>query len=130
MKKILVTGTAGFIGMHTATRLLDRGDTVVGIDNLNDYYAVQLKQDRLSQLTGRPGFQFEKLSLEDRECYSSGSPSWGALFAYKSACLRGCKSRRIYECAGMLPTSADRSSDLCLIEFCVWGKSEDSVFSG
>ncbi|MCX7387384.1 MAG: NAD-dependent epimerase [Planctomycetales bacterium] len=67
MKKILVTGTAGFIGMHTATRLLDRGDTVVGIDNLNDYYAVQLKQDRLSQLTGRPGFQFEKLSLEDRD---------------------------------------------------------------
>jgi len=67
MKKILVTGTAGFIGMHTATRLLDRGDTVVGIDNLNDYYAVQLKQDRLSQLTGRSGFQFEKLSLEDRD---------------------------------------------------------------
>ncbi len=67
MQNILVTGTAGFIGMHTAARLLDRGDTVVGIDNLNDYYSVQLKQDRLAQLTGRPGFQFEKLSLEDRE---------------------------------------------------------------
>lgn len=67
MKSILVTGTAGFIGMHTAARLLDRGDSVVGIDNLNDYYSVQLKQDRLAQLTGRPGFRFEKLSLEDRD---------------------------------------------------------------
>ena len=66
MKNILVTGAAGFIGMQTAARLLDRGDTVVGIDNLNDYYSPQLKQDRLAQLTGRCGFQFEKLSLEDR----------------------------------------------------------------
>ena len=67
MKNILVTGAAGFIGMQTAARLLDRGDTVVGIDNLNDYYSPQLKQDRLAQLTGRPGFQFHKLSLEDRD---------------------------------------------------------------
>ena len=47
MAKILVTGAAGFIGMHTASRLLDRGDTVVGLDNLNDYYQPQLKLDRL-----------------------------------------------------------------------------------
>jgi len=67
MKNILVTGAAGFIGMQTAAQLLDRGDHVVGIDNLNDYYSVQLKQDRLSQLTGRKGFRFEKLALEDRE---------------------------------------------------------------
>jgi len=67
MQNILVTGAAGFIGMQTAARLLDRGDTVVGIDNLNDYYSVQLKQDRLARLTGRAGFQFEKLSLEDRD---------------------------------------------------------------
>ncbi len=67
MANILVTGAAGFIGMHTAGRLLDRGDTVVGIDNLNDYYLPQLKQDRLAQLTGRPGFRFEKLALEDRD---------------------------------------------------------------
>ncbi len=67
MKNILVTGAAGFIGMQTAARLLDRGDTVVGIDNLNDYYSPQLKQDRLAQLTGRHGFQFHKLSLEDRD---------------------------------------------------------------
>ena len=67
MQNILVTGSAGFIGMQTAARLLERGDTVVGIDNLNDYYSVQLKQDRLARLTGHPGFQFEKLSLEDRD---------------------------------------------------------------
>ena len=67
MQNILVTGSAGFIGMQTAARLLERGDTVVGIDNLNDYYSVQLKQDRLARLTGRPGFQFKKLSLEDRD---------------------------------------------------------------
>ncbi|HAN56124.1 MAG TPA: protein CapI, partial [Betaproteobacteria bacterium] len=48
--KILVTGAAGFIGMHTAKRLLQRGDEVVGVDNLNDYYDVNLKQARLAQL--------------------------------------------------------------------------------
>jgi UDP-glucuronate 4-epimerase len=67
MANILVTGAAGFIGMHTASRLLDRGDTVVGLDNLNDYYLPQLKLDRLAQLTSRPGFQFEKVALEDRD---------------------------------------------------------------
>ncbi|HRA87580.1 MAG TPA: NAD-dependent epimerase [Planctomycetaceae bacterium] len=65
-KQILVTGAAGFIGMQVASKLLDRGDAVVGIDNLNDYYSPQLKQDRLAQLTGRDGFLFERLSLEDR----------------------------------------------------------------
>ena len=67
MARILVTGAAGFIGMHTATRLLDRGDTVVGLDNLNDYYLPKLKHDRLAQLSGRSGFQFEKLGLADRD---------------------------------------------------------------
>ena len=67
MANILVTGAAGFIGMHTATRLLDRGDTVVGLDNLNDYYQPQLKHDRLALLEGRSGFNFQKLGLEDRD---------------------------------------------------------------
>ena len=67
MKNILVTGAAGFIGMQTAARLLDRGDRVVGLDNLNDYYSVQLKQDRLARLTGYERFRFEKLALEDRD---------------------------------------------------------------
>ena len=65
--KILVTGAAGFIGFHTSKVLLDRGDTVVGLDNLNDYYDVALKQARLSQLEGRNGFSFVKADLADRQ---------------------------------------------------------------
>ena len=65
--KILVTGAAGFIGMHTSERLLARGDEVVGVDNLNDYYDVRLKEARLARLQGKPGFRFHKLSVEDRE---------------------------------------------------------------
>lgn len=63
---ILLTGAAGFIGMHTAQRLLARGDAVTGIDNLNSYYAPALKQARLAQLQGLPGFAFERLDVADR----------------------------------------------------------------
>ena len=65
--KILVTGAAGFIGFSLAKRLIERGDEVVGVDNLNDYYDVNLKKARLAQLEGRQGFRFVKMSLEDRE---------------------------------------------------------------
>lgn len=64
--KILVTGAAGFIGSTLSKRLLARGDQVVGLDNLNDYYDVQLKKDRLAQLEGNPLFSFVKLDLSDR----------------------------------------------------------------
>ncbi len=63
---ILVTGAAGFIGMHVAKRLLDGGADVVGIDNLNDYYDVRLKRDRLAQLDSHNGFRFLELDLADR----------------------------------------------------------------
>lgn len=64
--RILVTGAAGFIGFHLTQRLLERGDEVHGVDNLNDYYDVRLKQSRLAQIEGRPGFTFQKLDLADR----------------------------------------------------------------
>lgn len=65
--RILVTGAAGFIGFHVALRLLGCGNQVVGLDNLNDYYEVSLKQARLAHLTGQPGFSFVKGGLEDRQ---------------------------------------------------------------
>lgn len=65
--KVLVTGAAGFIGSTTARRLLARGDEVVGLDNLNDYYDVNLKKARLAILQKEPNFRFEFLDLADRE---------------------------------------------------------------
>ncbi|PHM72813.1 NAD-dependent epimerase [Xenorhabdus sp. KJ12.1] len=64
--KFLVTGSAGFIGFHVSQRLLNMGYDVVGIDNINDYYDVNLKQARLNLLLPHPGFKFEKLDLADR----------------------------------------------------------------
>jgi UDP-glucuronate 4-epimerase len=65
--KVLLTGAAGFIGMTTGLRLLERGDEVVGLDNLNDYYDVGLKQSRLERLRKHAGFRFVKLDVGDRE---------------------------------------------------------------
>ncbi|HEY8572895.1 NAD-dependent epimerase [Phenylobacterium sp.] len=64
---ILVTGSAGFIGFHLAKRLLDRGDEVVGVDNLNAYYDVRLKEARLAILEATPGYRHARLDLADRE---------------------------------------------------------------
>lgn len=66
MARVLVTGVAGFIGFHVSRRLLARGDEVVGVDNVNDYYDVRLKRDRLAQLLGRDGFEFHELDVADR----------------------------------------------------------------
>ncbi|CAN5809499.1 NAD-dependent epimerase [soil metagenome] len=77
----LVTGAAGFIGFHTARRLMDEGHRVVGIDNLNDYYDPKLKADRLALLEGRDGFSFLALDLCDREgmeaLFADAAPSGG-----------------------------------------------------
>lgn len=64
--KIMVTGTAGFIGNHLALRLLERGDEVIGIDNLNDYYDVNLKLSRLVRIEDHPGFTDVRLDIADR----------------------------------------------------------------
>jgi UDP-glucuronate 4-epimerase len=65
--EVLVTGAAGFIGMHVAVRLLQAGHNVTGIDNLNDYYDVRLKQSRLNELQSYSNFRFIKMDVADRE---------------------------------------------------------------
>ena len=74
MDSILVTGSAGFIGMHVCQQLLARGETVIGIDSLNDYYDVALKESRLLRLKNQSGFSFECLDIADitalTECFS------------------------------------------------------------
>ncbi|MBD0362108.1 MAG: NAD-dependent epimerase [Coleofasciculus sp. C3-bin4] len=67
MNKVLVTGAAGFIGFHLSQQLLARGDKVIGLDNLNNYYDVTLKKDRLAQLQGKSGFSFYNLDLANRD---------------------------------------------------------------
>ena len=74
--KVLVTGAAGFIGMHVCELLLARGDQVIGIDNLNDYYEVSLKEARLARLTPVANFRFEKLDVADR-------PGMASLFEHE-----------------------------------------------
>ena len=65
--KILVTGAAGFIGFHLCARYLNESIEVIGIDNLNDYYSVQLKKDRLAQLTSKAGFSFYQMDIADKD---------------------------------------------------------------
>ena len=62
---VLLTGAAGFIGFHVANNLLDKGIKVTGVDNLNSYYPVQLKQDRLALLSKREGFAFHQVDIAD-----------------------------------------------------------------
>ena len=71
MSQILVTGAAGFIGLHVARRLLEQGDRVIGLDNFNEYYDVRLKEARLRLLEAYPGFSFVRAGLEDRAAIES-----------------------------------------------------------
>lgn len=76
---VLVTGAAGFIGFHTCRALLARGETVIGVDNLNDYYDVRLKQSRLARLEGEPGFSFHKADVSNREAMTAVVDAHGEL---------------------------------------------------
>jgi UDP-glucuronate 4-epimerase len=68
---VLVTGAAGFIGYHVIQALLQRGEPVVGVDNVNDYYDVRLKEARLARLAGDPRFTFHRLNLADRDAFAA-----------------------------------------------------------
>ena len=78
---VLVTGAAGFIGFHVADRLLERGERVIGLDNVNDYYSVALKRDRLAELARRhgAGFAFVEADFFGEPRPSFGSALWLAL---------------------------------------------------
>jgi UDP-glucuronate 4-epimerase len=81
MSKILVTGAAGFIAARVAEMLLDDGHEIIGVDNMNDAYDVRMKEYRLSTLTGRPGFEFERLDIADRQALMDLSDRTGPLDA-------------------------------------------------
>ena len=137
---ILVTGAAGFIGFHTAIRLLERGERVIGLDNVNDYYDVRLKKARLAKLKplqavhlhqtrfGRPSENAAPLfHAADRGGGSFGGASGCALFAGEPACLYGQQHRRVSEYIGRLPACEGRAPRLCLVEFCLWRQYADAV---
>ena len=69
--KVLLTGAAGFIGMHCAERLIARGDTVIGVDNFNDYYEVSLKEARLARIADHDTFAMHRMAVEDREAMAA-----------------------------------------------------------
>jgi len=71
--RVLVTGAAGFIGFHVARSLLERGDAVVGLDDLNDYYEVSLKEARLTVLESHPGFSFHRADVANLEVLAGSS---------------------------------------------------------
>ena len=107
MAKILVTGAAGFIGYHTATRLLERGDTVVGLDSMSDYYDVSLKEARLARLRPHKNFRFEHLDVADRD-RDAGAVRAGALRSRRAP--RGTGGRALLARSTRTRTSTRTSS--------------------
>jgi nucleoside-diphosphate-sugar epimerase len=107
--KILVTGAAGFIGFHTAKQLLERGDTVIGLDNFNDYYDVSLKDARARILRQYDNFEMLRADLQDRNVIEN-------LYRRHAA-----HSRR-------LPAQRRTTPGLRVIEFCLRREHHDAVF--
>ena len=139
---ILVTGAAGFIGYSVCDRLLARGERVIGIDNLNDYYSVSLKQDRVGALEEAHGngFQFVKTDFAEREALARRNRRQGrrgdhsprraggrALLAAQPPRLRPVQSGRPSQHVGSRPPSGRQASRLCVLLVGLWRQYEIAV---
>lgn len=124
--RVLVTGVAGFIGFHTAQALLDRGVDVVGLDNLNPYYDVSLKEARLRLLEGRRGFRFYRLDLADRvateELFARESPGRAVHLAAQAGVRYGAENPHAY-------ASANLTGFLHVLEGCRQAGTSHLVFA-
>lgn len=124
--RVLVTGVAGFIGFHTAKVLLARGDEVVGLDNLNDYYDPVLKQARLSQLVGLPGFSFHKIDIADapamRDLFATARPERVVHLAAQAGVRYSLTHPEAY-------TEANLTGFLSILEGCRHNKVEHLVYA-
>ncbi len=124
--KILVTGTAGFIGSHVAMRLLERGDEVVGLDNLNDYYDVELKKARLARFSGHPAYTHVIADLADREameaCFARHKPQRVVHLAAQAGVRYAAKNPHVY-------VSSNVTGTLHVLEGCRHHGVEHLVFA-
>ncbi len=126
MMKILVTGAAGFIGARVCDLLLERGDEIVGVDNLNAYYDVSLKEARLARLDGRAGFQFHKVDIESRpemaELFAATAPRRVIHLAAQAGVRYSLENPHAYIDANILGT-------INVLEGCRHNKVEHLVFA-
>lgn len=124
--KVLVTGTAGFIGSTLAHKLLDRGDEVIGVDNLNDYYEVSLKQSRLDRLLVKPGFTDVRLDIQDADkmamLFKKEQPERVVHLAAQAGVRYSLENPRAYIDANMHGT-------LNVLEGCRYNNVEHLVFA-
>jgi len=120
--RILVTGAAGFIGFHLSKRLLDGGYEIVGLDNLNAYYDVQLKIDRLAILKNYPAFRFHVLDLADRqgiaELFDAEKPEIVVNLAAQAGVRYSLENPHgLHEYPGGMQAQCGKASRLCVVEF-------------
>ena len=141
MKKILVTGAAGFIGFHLSRRFLKAGHSVIGVDNLNDYYDVNLKKARLRLLKDNDDFHFIKMDIAEKEehglsfqergardCRPHGGAGRSQILPGKPPCISGEQSCRFFEYTRRVPASEVRTFGLRLVKLSLWGQYGDAVF--
>jgi len=138
--RVLVTGAAGFIGYHTASRLIDRGHEVIGLDNLNSYYDVSLKEARLARLKERERFRFIKADLGDRTMieatFAEEKPSRVIHLAAQAGVRYSLEHPHAYinsNITGFLHVLEGcrhhgvGAPRLCLVELGLWRKSRASI---